>query len=81
MIDSAVLTSAGRSFRHSAAKTEKSFDLAVRPLLALRDGGTGRPAEVVVAWRVLAGAWGLTTAWRRWVGRLRRRPCRSVPSS
>ena len=40
--DSAVLTSAGRSVRHSGAKTEKSWDLAVRPLLALRDGGTGR---------------------------------------
>ncbi|KAK0155642.1 Signal peptidase complex catalytic subunit SEC11A [Merluccius polli] len=44
--DSAVLTSAGRSVRHSGAKTEKSCDLAVRRLLALRDGGTGRPAEL-----------------------------------
>ena len=47
MIDSADLMSAGRSFHHSGAKTEKSCDLAVRPLLALRDGGTGWPAEVV----------------------------------
>ena len=46
VIDSAVLTSAGRSFYHSGAKTEKSCDLAVQPLLALRDGGTSRPAEV-----------------------------------
>ena len=44
MIDSAVLTSVGRSFQLSGAKTEKSCDLAVRPLLALRDGGTSRPA-------------------------------------
>ena len=66
VMDSAVLTSAGRSFHHSGAKTEKSCDLAVRPLLALRDGGTSRRAGVV-AWRALAGAWGLASA-RRWVG-------------
>ena len=63
MIDSAVLTSAGRSIHHSGAKTEKSCDLAVRPLLALRDGGTSSPAKVVGR-RALAGAWGLTSAWR-----------------
>ena len=63
MIDSADLMSAGSSFHHSGAKTEKSCDLAVRPLLALRDGGTSQWAEVV-ARRVLAGAWGLTSAWR-----------------
>ena len=65
-MDYAVLTSAGRSFHHSGAKTKKSCDLAVRPLLALRDGGTGRRADVVTR-RALAGAWGLTSAWR-WVG-------------
>ena len=63
MTNSAALTSAGRSFHHSGAKTEKSCDLAVGPLLALRDGGTSRPAEVVMR-RALAGAWGLTSAWR-----------------
>ncbi|KAK0146345.1 hypothetical protein N1851_014339 [Merluccius polli] len=65
VIDSAVLASAGRLFHHSGAKTEKSCDLAVRPLLALRDGGTGRSDEVV-AQRALAGAWGLTSGskWR-----------------
>ena len=45
MIDSAVLTSAGRLFHHSGAKTENSCDLAVRPLLALRDGGTSHCLE------------------------------------
>ena len=45
-----VLTSAGRSFHHSGAKTEKSCDLAVGPLLALRDGasrptGTSQPGQ------------------------------------
>ena len=39
--DSAVLTSAGRSVRHSGAGTEQSWDSAVRPRLGLRDGGTG----------------------------------------
>ena len=35
----------------------------MRPLLALRDGGTSWLAEVD-ARRALAGAWGLTSAWR-----------------
>ena len=47
IIDSAVLTSAGSLFHHSGAKTEKSSDFAVRPLLALSDGDTSRPAEVL----------------------------------
>ena len=38
----------------------------MRPLLAVSDGGTSRPAEVVEQ-SALAGAWGLTNAWR-WVG-------------
>ncbi|KAK0140648.1 Melanopsin-B [Merluccius polli] len=46
-MDSAVLTSAGSLFHHSGAKTEKSCDLAVRPLLALKDGGTSRRAEAM----------------------------------
>ena len=45
------------------SKTEKSFELAVRPLLALRDGSTSRLAEVV-ARRALAGVWDLSSAWR-----------------
>ena len=62
MIDSAVLSQQG-ACATIAAPRQKSCDLAVRPLLALRDGGTSRSAEVVV-WRALAGAWGLTSAWR-----------------
>ena len=40
-------TSAGSSFHHCGAKTEKSFDFDDRLLLAHSDGGTRRPAEVV----------------------------------
>ena len=47
MSDSAVLTSAGSSFHHGGAKTEKSCDFDDQPLLALSEGGTRRPAEVV----------------------------------
>ena len=46
MSDSAVLTSAGSSFHHSGAKTENSCDFAVRPLLALSDGGSSRGLEL-----------------------------------
>ena len=57
--DSAVLTSAGSSFHHCGPRTEKSCDFADRPLLALSDGGTRRPAGVV-EWRDCAGECGLT---------------------
>ena len=63
MSDSAVLTSAGSSFHHCGPKIEKSCDLADRPLVALSDGGTRRPAEVVER-RDRAGVCGLTKAWR-----------------
>ena len=48
---------------HLGAKTEKSCDFADRPLLALSDGGTRRPAEVVER-RDRAGVCGFTNAWR-----------------
>ena len=60
--DSAVLTSAGSSF-HCGPRIEKSCDFADRPLVALSDGGTRRPAEVVER-RDGAGGCGLTRAWR-----------------
>ena len=62
--DSPVLTSAGSSFNHCGPKIEKSCDLGDRPLLAVSDGGTRRPAEVV-DWRDGAGVCGLTKAWRK----------------
>ena len=43
--DSGVLTSAGSSFHHCGAKTQKSCDFNERLLLALSDG-IRRPAEV-----------------------------------
>ena len=46
-MDSVVLTSAGSSFHHCDAKIEKSCDFADRLLLALNDGRTRRPTEVV----------------------------------
>ena len=61
--DSAVLRTAGSSFHHWGPKTEKSWDFADRPLLALSDGGTRRPAEVVER-RDRAGVCGFTNAWR-----------------
>ena len=60
--DSADLASAGNSFHHCGAKREKSCYFAVQPLLALSDGSTSRPAEVVEQ-SAQAGAWGLTNAW------------------
>ena len=44
--DSVVLTSAGSLFHHCGVKTGKSCDFDDRPLLAVSDGGTRRPAEV-----------------------------------
>ena len=63
MSDSVVLTLAGSSFRHSGPKIEKSCDFADRPLVALSDGGTRWPAEVVER-RERAGVCGLANAWR-----------------
>ena len=60
---SAVLTSAGSSFHHCGAKTEKSCEFDLQPLLALSDGGTRRPAEVVER-SARAGVCALTNAWR-----------------
>ena len=45
------------------SQTEKSCDFADRPLLALSDGGTRCPAEVVEE-RDRAGVCGFTNAWR-----------------
>ena len=61
MSDSAVLTSAGSSFHHCGAKTEKRCHFDDRRLLALNDGGTRRPAEVVER-SARAGVCGLTNA-------------------
>ena len=44
-------------------QNKKSCHFVVRPLLALSDGGTSRPAEVVER-STQAGVWGLTKAWR-----------------
>ena len=63
MSDSSVLTSAGSSFHHCGAKTEKSCDFDDQPLLALSDGGNRRPAEVVER-GALTGVCSLTNAWR-----------------
>ena len=55
---------AGSLFHHCLAKTEDSeegFDDQL--LLALGDGDTRCPAEVV-EWRAQAGVCGLTNAWR-----------------
>ena len=51
------------SFHHCGPKIEKSCGLADGPLVALSDGGTRRPAEVVER-RDGAGVCGLTNAWR-----------------
>ena len=42
---------------------EKNCDFADRPLLALSDGGSSRPAEVVER-RDRAGVCGFSNAWR-----------------
>ena len=47
MSDSTDLTSAGSSFHHCLAKTDKSGDIVFRNLAALGDGGMRHPAEVV----------------------------------
>ena len=59
--DPAGPTSAG--IQHCGAKTEKSCDFSVQPLLALSDGVTMHPAEAVER---SARAWlcGMTNAWR-----------------
>jgi len=45
--DTAILTSAGSSFHHCGARTEKSWDLAERCLPVFSEGGTTCLAIVV----------------------------------
>ena len=51
------------SERFCGPESEKSCDFADRPLLALSDGGSSRPAEVVER-RDRAGVCGFSNAWR-----------------
>ena len=51
------------SGRELVPKTKKSFNFAERPLIALSDSGTRRPAEVVER-RDRAGVCGFSNAWR-----------------
>ena len=63
MSDSAVLRTVGSAFHHWGPKTDKSCDFADRPLLALSDGGSSRPAEVVER-KDRAGVCGFSNALR-----------------
>jgi len=60
--DSAVLTSAGSSFHHCGARTEKSWDSAEGCLAVFSEGGTSRLAGVVER-SAQAGAWSQTNVW------------------